>query len=233
MNIEPIAYYRSPLKTKFGVPRQSGLVPELEGVIIFEPQYCNADALRGIEGFDFLWLIWSFSLNDKKEGVWSPLVRPPLLGGNEYMGVFATRSPFRPNSLGLSSVHLIAVESIDGAVALRVAGADLADGTPIYDIKPYVEYSDSHTGVRSGFVDKKRWETLKVVFPENFRDLFTEADYSALYKVLALDPRPQYHDDPSRLYGMSFGGYDVRFKVAEGVLEVVEVLPLALSENSL
>lgn len=220
MNIQPIAHYRSQLTTKFGVPRQSGLVPELTGRIVFEPEYANADALRGIEGFDYLWLIWEFSLNGKREGEWSPLVRPPLLGGNEYMGVFATRSPFRPNPLGLSSVRLLGVE--DGA--LVVAGADLVDGTPIYDIKPYVEYADAHAGVRSGFVDEKRWQKVEVRFPEDLRALFCDEDFVALCKLLELDPRPQYHNDPERVYGMPFAGYDVRFRVSnKGVLEVLEV----------
>ena len=227
MHIEPIAYYRSRLRTKFGVPRQSGIVPELEGTIVFEPSYSNADALRGIDGFDFLWLIWGFSLNGGRQGEWSPLVRPPLLGGNEYMGVFATRSPFRPNSLGLSSVRLLGVENDGAVVSLRVGGADLADGTPIYDIKPYVEYSDSHVGVRSGFVDSNPWRGLKVSFPDKYREMLSNADYTALYKLLALDPRPQYHDDPCRVYGMPFGGYDVRFTVSgDGVLEVVDMVTL-------
>ena len=220
MNIRPIAYYRSQQPTKFGVPRQSGLVPELVGRVVFEAEYTNADALRGIEGFDYLWLIWEFSLNGKKEGDWSPLVRPPLLGGNEYMGVFATRSPYRPNALGLSSVRLLGVE--DGA--LVVAGADLVDGTPIYDIKPYVEYADAHVGVRSGFVDERRWKKVKVLIPDDLRSIFSNEDYVALYKVLELDPRPQYHNDPERVYGMPFAGYDVRFKVSKaGVLEVLEI----------
>ena len=220
MEIKPIAYYRSQLTTKFGVPRQSGLVPELVGRIVFEPEYAAADALRGIEGFDYLWLIWEFSLNGKREGEWSPLVRPPLLGGNEYMGVFATRSPFRPNPLGLSSVRLLGVE--DGA--LVVAGADLVDGTPIYDIKPYVEYADAHTCVRSGFVDERRWQKVEVRFPDELRGLFCDDDFAALYKVLELDPRPQYHNDPERVYGMPYAGRDVRFRVSgEGVLEVLEV----------
>ena len=220
MEIKPIAYYRSQLTTKFGVPRQSGLVPELVGRIVFEPEYENADALRGIEGFDYLWLIWEFSLNGKREGDWSPLVRPPLLGGNEYMGVFATRSPFRPNPLGLSSVRLLGIE--DGA--LVVAGADLVDGTPIYDIKPYVEYADAHAGVRSGFVDEKRWQKVEVRFPDELRALFCAEDFAALCKVLELDPRPQYHNDPERVYGMPFAGRDVRFRVSgKGVLEVIDV----------
>ena len=224
MEIKPIAYYRSQLTTKFGVPRQSGLVPELVGLIVFEPEYANADALRGIDGFDYLWLIWEFSLNGKKEGEWSALVRPPLLGGNEYVGVFATRSPFRPNALGLSSVRLLGVEDGRDGLALVVAGADLVDGTPIYDIKPYVEYADAHVGVRSGFVDEKRWQKVEVRFPTELRTCFSDKDFSALCKVLELDPRPQYHNDPERVYGMPFAGRDVRFRVSnEGVLEVIDV----------
>ena len=227
MKIEPIAYYHAALKGKFGVPRQSGLVPELRGRVIFEPDYRNADALRGIEGFDYLWLIWGFSLNGKPCGEWSPLVRPPLLGGNEHMGVFATRSPFRPNPLGLSSVRLLEiVSSVDGPL-LVVAGADLADGTPIYDIKPYLAYSDSHPDARGGFVDSNKWQTLDVVIPKNVFALFGDDDLKALRRILELDPRPQYHKDPERVYGVSFGGYDVRFKVScEGVLEVVGIVEL-------
>ena len=224
MNITPIAYYHTKLKTKFGIPRQSGIVPELQGIIQFEPEYSRVEALRGIEGFDYLWLIWGFSLNSKKQGEWSPLVRPPLLGGNSYMGVFATRSPFRPNALGLSSVKLLGVENCADGLALHVAGADLADGTPIYDIKPYVEYSDAHTGVRNGFVDNNRWQTLEVVFPEELRAMFCDEDFCALIKILELDPRPQYHDDPKRVYGMPYGAYDVRFTVADGVLTVVDAV---------
>lgn len=224
MEIRPIAYYHSSLPTKFGVPRQSGLVPELVGRVVFESEYSNADALRGIEGFDYLWLIWEFSLNGKGVGEWSPLVRPPLLGGNEYMGVFATRSPFRPNALGLSSVRLVGVEVCDDRLELVVAGADLVDGTPVFDVKPYVEYADAHTGVRSGFVDGKEWAKVEVRFPDDLRALFADDDYAALCKVLELDPRPQYHSDPERIYGMPFAGYDVRFRVSlDGVLEVVAV----------
>ena len=225
MNITPIAYYRSVQPTKFGVPRQSGLVPELRGRIVFEPEFSNIDALRGIEGFDYIWLIWEFSLNGKREGEWSPLVRPPLLGGNEHVGVFATRSPFRPNPLGLSSVLLVGVEECVGGPVLHVAGADLVDGTPIYDIKPYVTYSDAHAGAASGFVDGREWKKLDVAFPAELRALFGEDDYAALYKVLELDPRPQYHNDPKRVYGMPFADFDVRFVVsADGVLHVVDVV---------
>ena len=210
--------------TKFGVPRQSGLVPELRGRVVFEPRYRNADALRGIDGFDYLWLVWEFSLNGKAESEWSPLVRPPLLGGNEYVGVFATRSPFRPNALGLSSVRLIGVESGADGHALIVSGADLVDGTPIYDIKPYVAYCDSHPGARSGFVDEKEWKKLDVEFPGELSRMFDAEDFAALCKVLELDPRPQYHNDPERVYGMPFAGRDVRFRVSgEGVLEVIAV----------
>ena len=224
MNIIPIAYYHSQLTSKFGVPRQSGLVPELIGRIVFEDGYADADALRGIDGFDYLWLIWEFSLNGKEVGEWSPLVRPPLLGGNEYVGVFATRSPFRPNALGLSSVRLLGVEEVGNRLALVVAGADLVDGTPIYDIKPYVEYADVHIGVRSGFVDEKKWRKVEVRIPAELRVFFGNEDFTALCKVLELDPRPQYHNDPQRVYGMPFAGYDVRFRVSnEGVLEVVAV----------
>ena len=225
MNITPIAYYRSVQPTKFGVPRQSGLVPELRGRIVFEPEFSNIDALRGIEGFDYRGLIWEISLNGKREGEWSPLGRPPLLGGNEHVGVFATRSPFRPNPLGLSSVRLVGVEECVGGPVLHVAGADLVDGTPIYDIKPYVTYSDAHAGAASGFVDGREWKKLDVAFPAELRALFGEDDYAALYKVLELDPRPQYHNDPKRVYGMPFADFDVRFVVsADGVLHVVDVV---------
>ncbi len=224
MEIKPIAYYYTKLRSKFGVPRQSGLVPELQGKVVLEPEYSDPDAVRGLGGFDYIWLVWGFS----QVGVegWNALVRPPLLGGNRHVGVFATRSPFRPNRLGLSSVRLLNVDT-GGNVVLHVSGADLADGTPIYDIKPYIEYSDAHAGVRCGFVDNKEWRKLSVTFPEHLRALFGIDDIEALYKILELDPRPQYHDDPERVYGMPFGGYDVRFKVSnDGVLEVVECLTI-------
>ena len=223
MKIEPIAYYHTALKGKFGIPRQSGLVSELRGRVVFEPGYRNADALRGIDGFDYLWLIWGFSLNGKPCGEWSPMVRPPLLGGNEHMGVFATRSPFRPNPLGLSSVKLLGVDNGADGLVLHVAGADLADGTPIFDIKPYVEYADAHTAVRSGFVDSNSWQMLEVVFPDELRAMFNDDDLRALIKILELDPRPQYHNDPERLYGMPYGDNDVRFTVSGNVLTVVEI----------
>lgn len=228
MNIEPIAYFHSLFPSKFGVPRQSGLVEELRGTIVFEPAYRNSDALRGIDGFDYLWLVWGFSANVREGGYWSPTVRPPLLGGNEAMGVFATRSPFRPNGLGLSSVRFAGVEERPGkGMVIHVTGADLMDGTPIYDIKPYVAYSDAHPGARSGFVDDNKWCCLDVDFPSEFERCFSPCDLKALFKVLALDPRPQYQDVPDRVYGMPFAGYDVRFTVSgSGVLSVVDVVPL-------
>lgn len=227
MNIEPIAHFCSPFTSKFGIPRQAGIVPELRGQIVFEPKYRNADALRGLEQFDYLWIIWGFS-SRKEEGVgrkensamtFHPTVRPPLLGGNERRGVWATRSPFRPNGLGLSSVR---IDRIENGV-IHVLGADLMDGTPIYDIKPYLEYVDSHTGVRSGFVDERQWQRLEVVMPEELRELFAPDELKALLATLEQDPRPQYHDDPLRIYGMPFGGRDVRFRVEGQRLLVVQV----------
>ena len=229
MLITPIAHFRSAFPTKFGVPRQSGIIDELKGRIVFEPEYRNADALRGLEGFDYLWMIWEFSANKTKEerganAAWQPTVRPPLLGGNTQMGVFATRSPYRPNPLGLSSVRIERIEltTKEGPV-IHVLGADLMDGTPIYDIKPYVTYADCHPGARSGFVDERRWQELKVEFPEHLQMLFTPESLAALTRVLALDPRPQYQDNPDKVYGMPYAGYDVRFQVADNVLTVIEV----------
>lgn len=228
MIIIPIAHFRSAFPTKFGVPRQSGIIEELKGRIVFEPTYRNADALRGLEGFDYLWLVWEFSANKTREerGVnsWQPTVRPPLLGGNTQMGVFATRSPYRPNPLGLSSVRIDRIELTDkeGPV-IHVLGADLMDGTPIYDIKPYVAYADCHPSARSGFVDERRWQELAVEFPEHLKTLFPSESLVALTRVLALDPRPQYQDNPEKVYGMSYEGYDIRFRVADGVLIVVDV----------
>ena len=304
MEIKPIAYFWSPFPEKFGIPRQAGLAPALHGRIVFEPAYRSADALRGLEGFDYLWLIWEFSSRktpehtpprhplgglrgvplrlpaslrsesleevvaaslagsthatlgtvrggtgaslceasggaERSEAVESPelaatgsyfqaTVRPPRLGGNRRVGVFASRSPFRPNPLGLSSVRL---ESIDyeakgpdgkpiGPV-INVLGADLMDGTPIYDIKPYVEYADSHPGARSGFVDTTSWEPLEVIFPESARN--TGVDLDALKEILSLDPRPRYQDDPAKEYGMSFGGKEVRFRVEGKTLTVISI----------
>ncbi len=219
--IQVIAHIESDFPTKFGVPRQSGLVPELRARVVFEPAYRNPDALRGIEGFSRLWLIWQFSAA-VRDG-WSPTVRPPRLGGNERMGVFATRSPFRPNPIGLSCVQLEAVEwdAPDGP-ALLVSGADLMDGTPIYDVKPYVPYADAFPDARGGFASV-RAETVEVDFPPELLTKVPEAQRSALRGVLAQDPRPRYQDDPARVYGMAFGAMDVRFRVAGGKLTVVDI----------
>lgn len=221
MQIEPIAYFRSPFATKFGVPKQSGLVDCLQGTIEFVPHYRNADALRGIDEFDYLWLVWEFSAN--KHAATSPVVRPPLLGGNVRMGVFATRSPFRPNRLGLSSVRIANVElDTTRGPLIHVLGADLMDGTPIYDIKPYVAYADCHPDARSGFVDKHAIRRLTVIIPQSVSSKFNDSQLEALRKVLELDPRPQYHDDPKKVYGMMYAGIDVKFCVADGVLTVVD-----------
>ena len=221
MQIEPIACFRSPFATKFGVPKQSGLVDCLQGTIEFVPHYRNADALRGIDEFDYLWLVWEFSAN--KHAATSPVVRPPLLGGNVRMGVFATRSPFRPNRLGLSSVRIANVElDTTRGPLIHVLGADLMDGTPIYDIKPYVAYADCHPDARSGFVDKHAIRRLMVIIPQSVSSKFNDSELEALRKVLELDPRPQYHDDPKKIYGMMYAGIDVKFCVADGVLTVVD-----------
>ncbi len=221
MQIEPKAYFHSPFATKFGVPKQSGLVENLQGIIEFVPKYRNADALRGMEEFDYLWLVWEFSAN--KHAATSPVVRPPLLGGNVRMGVFATRSPFRPNRLGLSSVRISEVElDTPRGPLIHVLGADLMDGTPIYDIKPYVVYADCHPNARSGFVDKHAIRHLEVSIPDSVALKFDARTLAALRKVLELDPRPQYHDDPLKVYGMMYAGIDVRFKVANGVLTVID-----------
>ena len=275
MEINPIAYFRSPFGEKFGIPRQAGLAPGLRGRVVFEPPYRSADALRGLSGFDYLWLLWGFSANIPQSGAgpacsggstaslrsapplasqsdapvpplnvprvavvspsgqagptWKATVRPPRLGGNARVGVFASRSPFRPNPLGLSSVRL---ESIDydakgpdgkplGPV-INVLGADLMDGTPIYDIKPYIEYADSHPGVRSGFVDTTVWEPLEVVFPAGAESKVEDLD--TLRDILSLDPRPPYHDDPTKEYTMSYGRREIRFRVEGQVLIVNDIL---------
>lgn len=222
MQIEPIAYFRSPFATKFGVPKQSGLVENLMGTIEFVPQYRNADALRGMEDFDYLWLIWEFSAN--RHAATSPVVRPPLLGGNRKVGVFASRSPFRPNRLGLSSVRISEIElDATRGPLIHVLGADLMDGTPIYDIKPYVVYADSHPDVRSGFVDKNAIRWLEVVVPDAVAAHYSSDELAALRKVLSLDPRPHYQDNPEKVYGMMYAGKDVKFRVEGDVLTVVEV----------
>ena len=225
MEIKPIARFRSPFSSKFGIPKQAGLVAELEGQIVFESEYRNPDFLRGMEGFDFLWLIWEFSANKHKAN--SPVVRPPVLGGNEKVGVFATRSPFRPNNIGLSSVKIshIEWETSKGPV-IHVKGGDLMDGTPIYDIKPYVVYADCHPGARSGFVDDRKWTKLDVEISGEIREYLicqglNDEKIEILKEVLAQDPRPHYQKDPHKVYGMPYEGLDIHFSVSEKTLTVV------------
>ena len=226
MIIEPVAYIRTEFSEKFGIPRQSGLAGSLIGRIVFEPEYRNPDALRGLHDFSHLWLIWEFSANIRGErSQWQPTVRPPRLGGNTYMGVFATRSPFRPNPLGLSCVEIdrIDLSTPEGPV-IYVRGADLMDGTPIYDIKPYISYADSRPHAVSGYVDRLNERNLKVVIPSEMTTGITDKSIMpALVETLQLDPRPSYHDDPERVYGLSFAGYNVRFTVSDGILTVVEI----------
>ena len=274
MNIKPIAYFRSPLTSKFGIPRQSGVVEDLVGEIVFEKEFSSPDAIRGLEGFDYIWLIWGFSANKHTSN--GLTVRPPRLGGNERLGVFATRSPFRPNPIGLSCVKLMATASppashiledtqsstslrregaanalkeqsqndstinesapslrgksdVDnigvcaragGEAVLLVLGADLMDGTPIYDIKPYIPYADAHPDARGGFTDNNDWKPLEVIIPEDIANTFSPTELSSLRGVLSQDPRPQYHNDPNRIYGMPFAGRDVKFKVEGNILTV-------------
>lgn len=220
--IQAIARMKSDFPTKFGIPRQSGLVEELRSTIVFEPEFRNSDALRGIEGYSHLWLIWQFSAAVRQN--WSPTVRPPRLGGNTRMGVFATRSPFRPNSLGLSCVRLLGVEETEEfGTVLRVGGADLMDGTPIFDIKPYIPYSDSFPEALGGFTDHARDFLLKVVFPEDLLDRVAPDTQQALIGVLSHDPRPSYQRDPERIYGLSFAGYNIRFMVKDVLLTVIDI----------
>ena len=223
--IQAIARIHSDFPTKFGIPRQSGLVEELRAVIVFEPEFRNPDALRGIEDFSHLWLIWQFS-QAVRQG-WSPTVRPPRLGGNTRMGVFATRSPFRPNNLGLSSVRLLGVESTrEYGTVLHVGGADLMDGTPIFDIKPYIPYGDCHPEASGGFTDTAGDFLLEVDFPEALLARLPEEKRQAAMGVLSHDPRPSYQRSPERVYGLPFAGFDIRFTVESSRLTVRDVAPL-------
>jgi tRNA (Thr-GGU) A37 N-methylase len=247
MEIRPIAHIRTAFAEKFGVPRQSGLAKQLRGRIVFEKEFRNPDALRGLEGFSHLWIIWEFSANRKvcsqksTEGMlaqpiseetigkcnWQPTVRPPRLGGNTQMGVFATRSPFRPNPLGLSCVKIAGIElnTPEGPV-VEVAGADLMDGTPVYDIKPYVTYSDSIPEAYGGFSEKVKDYRLDVVIPEDELKRVPECQQKLLYEILEQDPRPSYQEDLQRVYGMEYAGMEIKFTAAEGVLTVksIEIL---------
>lgn len=223
ITIEPIAKMVSDFPTKFGIPRQSGLVEELRSTIVFEPAYRNDDALRGLEGFSHLWLIWQFSEVVRQD--WSPTVRPPRLGGNARLGVFATRSPFRPNHLGLSCVRLLGLEKTGQGTVLHVAGADLMDGTPILDIKPYVPYADCHPQALGGFTDRADDYLLRVDLPEELLLRLPPEKRAAVKGVLSHDPRPSYQRTPGRIYGLCFAGYDIRFTVEEDLLTVVDVIP--------
>ena len=220
--LQVIARIHTELPEKFGVPRQSGLVPQLRGRIVFEPAYRNPEAVRGLEDFSHLWLIWQFSGAIRQD--WSPTVRPPRLGGNRRMGVFATRSPFRPNHLGLSSVRLERVEQSEAlGPVLHVCGADLMDGTPIYDIKPYIPYADCHPEATEGFTGQVEMQALTVEIPPEQLSRFPVEKRDALVGVLAQDPRPRYQADASRVYGLEFGGYEVKFTVSDQILTVTDI----------
>ena len=222
VNIQVIARMHSDFATKFGIPRQSGLVEELRSTIVFDPEFRNPDALRGIEDFSHLWIIWQFS--EAVRTGWSPTVRPPRLGGNTRMGVFATRSPFRPNNLGLSSVRLLGVEHTEKyGTVLHVGGADLMDGTPIFDIKPYIPYGDCHPDATGGFTDTAGEFLLQVDFPEELLKKLPHDKRTAAIGVLSHDPRPSYQRKPDRVYGLTFAGFDIRFKVEDDILTVEEV----------
>lgn len=218
-----IARIKSDFPTKFGIPRQSGLVEELQATIIMEPEFRNPDMLRGLDGFSHLWLIWQFSANAEK--TWSPTVRPPRLGGNTRLGVFATRSTFRPNFIGLSSVKLEGLEQTkDFGTVIHVSGADLMDGTPIFDIKPYIPYGDCHPDATGGFTDTADSYLLEVDFPKELLCRLPEDKQLAAIGVLSHDPRPSYQKDSERIYGISFAGFDIRFQVKEDRLTVIEVI---------
>lgn len=217
-----IARIKTDFPTKFGIPRQSGLIPSLKGKIIFEPEYRDSTALRGLDGFSHIWLLWEFSENKKEE--WTPTVRPPRLGGNKRIGVFATRSPFRPNQIGLSSVKLEGIERDEkyGDV-LIVSGSDLLDGTPIYDIKPYVPYTDSHIDAVGGFSEEVYGDKLEVFFPDEAKNEIPDEDIEVLSQILASDPRPAYKKDSDREYGFEYAEYSVKFKVKKGIACVIKV----------
>lgn len=218
-----IGYIHTDFPTKFGIPRQSGLVDSLKATITFEPEYRNPEAFRGLEQFSHIWLLWKFSKSEKKN--WSATVKPPRLGGKKRMGVFATRSPYRPNDIGLSCVRLEKVEFDEkkGPI-LSVAGADLMDGTPIYDIKPYIAYADSHPEASEGFAGNVKANQLEVIFPEELLNRYPEDKRSAVIGILEQDPRPAYDTDETRVYGVEFAGYDIHFTVTGNVLEVKELV---------
>lgn len=222
-SLKIIARIHTDFPTKFGIPRQSGLIDSLKGVVVFEPEYRNPDAIRGLEGFSHIWLIWGFS--ESVRDTWSPTVRPPRLGGNKRIGVFATRSPFRPNAIGLSSIKLEGIEfNTEAGPVLHVSGADLMNNTPIYDIKPYIAYTDSHPEAVGGFVDPLKNYLLEVEFPKELLEVIPEERREAIIGVLSHDPRPSYQNDPERIYGLEFAGFDIRFTVRDTALTVCEVV---------
>lgn len=217
--MKQVATFHSPFGSKFGIPRQAGVVEEVRGSIVFEKEYRTNDAIRGMEDYDYLWLIWGFSAN--KHAARGVTVRPPRLGGNCQMGVFATRSPFRPNPIGLSSVRIDHIDyDSPNAPVIHVLGADLMDGTPIYDIKPYIPYTDAHPEAQGGFTDTMQWQPLEVSIPTELEPHVS----TELRKILAQDPRPHYHKDPMRIYGMTYNGKDIRFKVDGNTLTIVEII---------
>ena len=220
MNITPIAYFRSPLKEKFGVPRQSGIATQLHGRIVLQNEWNDPECLRGLEDFDYLWILWGFSAN--VDAPKHATVRPPRLGGNRRMGVFVTRSSFRPNNIGMSAVRIVGIHKGTN-VEIEVSGADLMDGTPIYDIKPYLPEFDAHPEARGGFASSEKWTTLNVDIPDALRLRLGEEQCLLIEQLLAEDPRPHYHDNPERVYGMVVGGYNVKFKVVDNTAKVVNI----------
>lgn len=219
-NLKSIAHIKTQFSDKFGIPRQSGMVKGVTAKIIFEPQYRNADAVRGLDGFSHIWLLWEFSESVRE--TWSPTVRPPRLGGNKRMGVFATRSPFRPNPIGLSSVRLEKIEiTAEHGPIIWVSGADILDDTPIYDIKPYLPFTDSHTDAKAGFTTEYEGYSLNVNIDEGIKNKIPQDILDTVVELLAADPRPSYQSDANRVYGMKFGGYEVKFTVDESELYVV------------
>jgi tRNA-Thr(GGU) m(6)t(6)A37 methyltransferase TsaA len=225
MEISPIAYFHSPFSSKFGIPKQSGLIAELKGHIVFTPEYRDGEALRGLDGFSYIWLLWEFSANSHEQK--SKVVRPPLLGGNKKVGVFASRSPFRPNNIGLSSVRMEKIEwNTPVGPIIHVLGADLMDGTPIFDIKPYVTFADSHPDAESGFVSNHAMHRLQVTVPEEVTNIFSDEQMTVLRKSLELDPRPHYQNDAQKIYGMTFLGYDIHFNVDGEQLTVIDAVKL-------
>lgn len=222
MEIKPIAYIKNDFTDKFAIPRQSGLAKEIKSTIAFEDNYANPSAIKGLEGFSHLWLIWGFSKNIKEKQ--SLTVRPPRLGGNKRVGVFATRSPFRPNNLGLSSVKLEKIQfDKNNRPLLIVSGADLMNNSPIYDIKPYIAYSDCHSDAKCGFVDETEFNKLKVVFPNNLKEKIDNSKIDTVTAILEQDPRPAYQNDSERIYGFKFADCEIKFTVSEGILTVLDI----------